>query len=133
MAAARRITTLSEMPGRIRAAKRVHVDKSEHLPDWFIGYGKDEFCQIEGTANHWNWLALIILGLADPNDAPYDEDKPLPVTPAEIRIALDAMPVARDALKAVLASLRDPDANNVLPNAATEKVVSALAAMGERS
>lgn len=132
MAAARKITTLGEMPGRIRAAKRVNVVKSDWMSGWYVGHGKDGSCQIEGTANHWNWLALIILGLADPNDAPYDEDKPLPVTPAEIRIALDVMPAAREALKAVLASLRDLDANNVLPNATTEKVVAALAAMGER-
>lgn len=133
MAAARKITTLGEMPGRIRAAKRVHVAKSDWMSGWYVGYGKDESCQIEGTANHWNWLALIILGLADPKDAPYDEDKPLPVTPAEIRLALEAMPAAREALKAVRANLRDPDANCVLPNASAEKVTTALAAMGERS
>ncbi|MBA9071865.1 hypothetical protein FHR71_005658 [Methylobacterium sp. RAS18] len=124
--------TLSEMPGRIRAAKRLNVVKSDWMSGWYVGHGKDESCQVEGTANHWNWLALIILGLADPKDAPYDEDKPLPVTPAEIRIALDVIPAAREALKTVLASLRDPDADNLLPNAATEKVVAALAAMGER-
>jgi hypothetical protein len=52
---------------------------------------------------------------------------------AEIVRTINAAPAAVDALKDVLASLRDPDANNVLPNAATEKVVAALAAMGKRS
>lgn len=52
---------------------------------------------------------------------------------AEIVRTINAAPAAIDALKAVLTSLRDPDANNVLPNAVAEKVVAALAAMGERS
>ncbi|MDV2987054.1 UNVERIFIED_CONTAM: hypothetical protein Q9R58_22350 [Methylobacteriaceae bacterium AG10] len=133
MAAARKVITLGEMPGRIRAAKRVRVKKSDWLAGWYVGHGKDESCQIEGTANHWNWLALIILGLADPNDAPYDEDKPLPVDPAEVRAALSAMAAARKALLAVRAACRDPDTDTALPSATGELVEAALAAMGERS
>lgn len=130
--AARNTPVLGHMPERIRAAKRVHVDKSDWMSGWWVGYGKDDSCQIEGTANHWNWLALIILGLADPNDAPYDEDKPLPVDPAEIRTAVAAMPVARKALLAVRDACRDPDTDTALPSAVGEAVETALAAMGER-
>lgn len=62
----------------ISAAKRLHVVLSDSLEDWWWGYGKDESCVIEGTANHWRWLAMLILGLANGRDVPYDEDKPTP-------------------------------------------------------
>jgi hypothetical protein len=62
----------------IVAAKRVHVIKSDWLDDWYWGFGKDESCSIEGPANHWRWLALILLGLVKPEDAPFDEQKEAP-------------------------------------------------------
>ena len=65
---------LAEMPEGITAAKRIHVVKSDVLENWWVGFGKDESCQIEGTQNHWRWLALIILGLVDAKDAPYTKD-----------------------------------------------------------
>lgn len=133
MAAAGKFPALGHMPERIRAAKRVHVEASDGLSDWWVGYGKDHSCQIEGTANHWNWLALIILGLADQDEAPYDEDKPLPVDPADVRAALSALPAARKALLAVRAACRDPDTDTALPSAVGEEVEAALALMGERS
>lgn len=71
------------MPPGITAAKRVHIQKSDHIDNWWVGFGKDEICQIEGTPNHWRWAAMLILGLADRKDAPYTEDKPTPeVVPA---------------------------------------------------
>ena len=133
MAVASKLPVLGHMPERIRAAKRVHVEASDGLSDWWVGYGKDHSCQIEGTANHWNWLALIILGLADPADAPYDEDKPLPIDPADLRAAVAGIGKAREALKAVRAACRDPDTDTALPSAVGEAVEAALAAMGERS
>lgn len=68
----------------IYAAKRIHVENNGTPGwDWWVGYGKDDGCQIEGTANHWRWLAMLVLGLADPADSPYTEDKPTPeVVPA---------------------------------------------------
>ena len=34
---------------QISGAKRANISKSEWLPDWFVGWGKDESCQFEGT------------------------------------------------------------------------------------
>ncbi|WP_437871583.1 hypothetical protein ACSD7O_25030 [Methylorubrum extorquens] len=75
------------------------------------------------------------ISLGDPPKPPHMQfDGPLCAkAAAEIVRSINAAPVCLDALKAVLTSLRDPDANNVLPNAVAEKVVAALAAMGERS
>lgn len=74
------------------------------------------------------------LSFGDPVKGPHMQfDGPLCAkAAAEIVRTINAAPVAVGALKAVLASLRDTDANNVLPNAAAEKVVAALVAMGER-
>ena len=77
--------TILPMPDEISAAKRIHVVRLTPNDDWFVGYGKSQECQIEGTANHWHWLALIILGLVDQNQRPYSEDKPLPVSLPALR------------------------------------------------
>lgn len=71
--------TGADMRGGITAAKRVHV-VGPHSDDWdwWVGHGKDESCQIEGTPCHWFWLAYLLIGLADHKDRPYSEDKPLP-------------------------------------------------------
>jgi len=92
----------------IRASKRVNIGGAEAFIDnWIVGWGKDDGCQIEGTPNHWRWLAMILLGLADANDAPYTEDKPTPeIIPAlvaeveALRAALGAEREACDALHA---------------------------------
>lgn len=61
------------------AGKRIHVTHVDDPEwDWWIGWGKEDSCQIEGQANHWRWLALLILGLADQKDVPYSESKPTP-------------------------------------------------------
>ncbi|WP_375274457.1 hypothetical protein [Methylorubrum thiocyanatum] len=75
------------------------------------------------------------ISLGDPAKPPHMQfdGPPCAKAAAEIVRTINAAPAAVDALKAVLTSLRDPDADNLLPNAATEKVVAALAAMGERS
>jgi len=39
----------------ITAAKRIHLDPSGLLEDWWVGYGKDESCQFEGR-----WLDMAI-------------------------------------------------------------------------
>ena len=39
----------------ITAAKRVHLEPSDWLEDWWVGYGKDESCQFEGR-----WLDIAI-------------------------------------------------------------------------
>jgi hypothetical protein len=82
--------TIDDMPEGICVAKRIHVERSRHMDNWFVGFGKDESCQIEGTANHWYWLAYALLGLVDEKDSPYSEDKPLPFSPAYIRAALES-------------------------------------------
>lgn len=93
------------MPEYLSAAKRVHVSKSEWLLDWWVGYGKDESCQIEGTSNHWRWLAHLLLGLASERDAPYSEDKPLdePVSRLFATIDAQATEIARQARELELA------------------------------
>lgn len=82
--------TIDDMPEGICVAKRIHVERERHMDNWFVGFGKDESCQIEGTANHWYWLAYALLGLVDEKDSPYSEDKPLPFSPAYIRAALES-------------------------------------------
>ena len=82
--------TIDDMPEGICVAKRSHVERERHMDNWFVGFGKDESCQIEGTANHWYWLAYALLGLVDEKDSPYSEDKPLPFSPAYIRAALES-------------------------------------------
>lgn len=78
----------------ISASKRIHVKESDFLSDWYVGFGKDESCQIEGTQNHWRWLALILLGLADRKDAPYSEDKEPPDIIQELIDSLKVLMVA---------------------------------------
>ena len=82
--------TIDDMPEGICVAKRIHVERARHMDNWFVGFGKDESCQIEGTANHWYWLAYALLGLVDEKDSPYSEDKPLPFSPAYIHAALES-------------------------------------------
>ena len=71
----------------VTAAKRVHVSNhGDCCHDWWVAYGKDESCFPEGTANHWRWFAMILLGLASRADAPYSDDKPTPeVVPEMIK------------------------------------------------
>lgn len=65
-------------PMPLRAAKRVNLTHYDDLGDWFGGHGKDKTCFIEGTADHWFWLAYTLIGLVKPKDCPYTEAKPLP-------------------------------------------------------
>jgi hypothetical protein len=67
------------------AAKRIHVSRYDAFDDWFVGWGKSEDCHAEGPANHWFWLAYLMLGLVEKADRPYNEDKPLPFSPQYIR------------------------------------------------
>lgn len=63
------------------AAKRINFeDYGEGLTAdrWFVVKGKDTSCFGEGTPNHWRWAAMILLGLASPDDAPHAEEKPTP-------------------------------------------------------
>lgn len=70
-------------------AKRANLGKSERLSDWFVGYGKDESCQFEGT--WWDMICFARNVLANKNtelvapefykpewksDNYYGEDKP---------------------------------------------------------
>ena len=68
-----------DMPANnIKAAKRINLIRPEAAGEWWVGYGKSEGCMVEGSANHWHWLAYILMGLVKPEDAPYSERKPLP-------------------------------------------------------
>jgi hypothetical protein len=92
--------TGADMGGGITAAKRVHV-VGPHSDDWdwWVGHGKDESCQIEGTPCHWFWLAYLLIGLADHKDRPYSEDKPLPFSKDRVVACVNA-----------LAGIADPEA-----------------------
>lgn len=85
--------TNDDMAGGFSAAKRVHVRKSAFLDDWWVGYGKNEACQIEGTPNHWFWLAYLMLGIVEESDSPYSGDKPLPFSPAYVRQCIADAPL----------------------------------------
>jgi len=46
----------------LKGAKRVNINNNRSdIDDWFIGYGKDRSCQIEGNWTDWVNLALKIL------------------------------------------------------------------------
>lgn len=45
--------------------KRANIRASEYFSDWFIGYGKDESCQFEGT--WWDMICLARNILSSPN------------------------------------------------------------------
>ena len=49
----------------ISGAKRANLDESEWLPDWFVGYGKDESCQFEGS--WWDMICFAREVLASEN------------------------------------------------------------------
>lgn len=40
----------------ITGAKRAHLQPSEFMTDWWVGFGKDESCQFEGT-----WLDMVVV------------------------------------------------------------------------
>jgi hypothetical protein len=46
-------------------AKRANLRMSDWLPDWFVGYGKDESCQFEGT--WWDMICFARNILANEN------------------------------------------------------------------
>lgn len=46
-------------------AKRANLRKSEWLPDWFVGFGKDESCCFEG--DWWDMICFARNILASPN------------------------------------------------------------------
>ena len=48
-----------------RGAKRANIRKSEWLPDWFVGFGKDESCCFEG--DWWDMICFARNVLASPN------------------------------------------------------------------
>ena len=50
---------------QISGAKRANISKFEWLPDWFVGQGKDESCQFEGT--WWDMICFARNILASPN------------------------------------------------------------------
>lgn len=49
----------------IRGAKRCNLAYSDWLDDWFVGYGKDESCQFEGT--WWDMICFARNILASEN------------------------------------------------------------------
>lgn len=46
-------------------AKRANIAISQWLDDWFVGFGKDESCQFEGT--WWDMICFARNILANPN------------------------------------------------------------------
>lgn len=49
----------------VSGAKRANIRVSYVIPDWFIGFGKDESCQFEGT--WWDMICFARNVLASPN------------------------------------------------------------------
>lgn len=49
----------------ISGSKRTNLSKSDWLGDWFVGYGKDEACQFEGT--WWDMICFARNILASKN------------------------------------------------------------------
>lgn len=49
----------------ISGAKRANLSESKWLPDWFVGFGKDESCQFEGT--WWDMICFARNVLASEN------------------------------------------------------------------
>lgn len=54
-----------EHAGFVSGAKRANIEPSDWLPDWFVGFGKDESCQFEGT--WWDMICFARNVLANPN------------------------------------------------------------------
>ena len=50
---------------QISGAKRANISESQWIPDWFVGLGKDESCQFEGT--WWDMICFARNILASPN------------------------------------------------------------------
>lgn len=48
-------------PQHLSGGKRCNMETSNWLDDWWVGYGKDDGCQIEGPWHHWANLAAQIL------------------------------------------------------------------------
>lgn len=46
-------------------SKRTNIRKSDWIDDWFVGYGKDESCQFEGT--WWDMICFARNILANEN------------------------------------------------------------------
>ena len=49
----------------VSGAKRANISKSDWLGDWFVGWGKDESCQFEGT--WWDMICFARNILASEN------------------------------------------------------------------
>ncbi len=55
-----------EWPNKhISGAKRANISESDWIDDWFVGYGKDESCQFEGT--WWDMICFALNVLASEN------------------------------------------------------------------
>lgn len=57
------IKNFSEM--YVSGAKRANISHSDWLSDWFVGYGKDRYCQFEGT--WWDMICFARNVLASEN------------------------------------------------------------------
>lgn len=49
----------------LRGAKRANITTSNFIHDWFVGFGKDESCQFEGT--WWDMICFARNVLASEN------------------------------------------------------------------
>lgn len=50
------IQTDVQPPEFLRGGKRTNLERSEWMGDWWVGYGKDDGCQFEGS-----WAAMVYL------------------------------------------------------------------------
>ena len=49
----------------ISGSKRTHIEPSDWIPDWWVGYGKEEGCVLEGT--WWDMVCFARNILASKN------------------------------------------------------------------
>ena len=112
-------------PTQLRGSKRTNLATSEWLDNWWVGYGKDESCSLEGTPVHMRWLALAILGLVE--NGPYSSDDDAPTLIEEIITELQERRVVAGESEAVVQAARD-----LVRNGYGSRTADALtAALGE--
>jgi hypothetical protein len=57
---------IKEWPEKcLSGSKRTHITESDWLPDWFVGFGKEESCDFEGT--WWDMICFARNILASEN------------------------------------------------------------------
>jgi hypothetical protein len=75
-------TEMKLEPVGMRGGKRANLGPG-HLDDWWVGWGKDEFCQFEGPWEHMAILAAKILRHENTRKVAPNLFVVMPLTPAQ--------------------------------------------------